>query len=843
VGRSLLRAAFNVLFLFGTFILCTPIMYVAGSHMELPYQKFAQAMGGTSVVVIAGLAMVALSAWMRRRLQKMWQAENDRVAAGVQARLAANAGARVPEFYLYLRAFETTGRLNVPLFLRLRKLSIGFNSLVTNDLESYVSQAIGRVGPLVALGHPGETIGAGRILTGEEHWRTDIVTLMKRAKGILLVPSDRPGTLWEIDTLKQEGLLGHVIFVMPPRSKGQHDTKERWESTRQTLRDRGLETPDYDERGMLFVVEADGRVSNVEPLLLTSVRQVRKSLKRLLADAQPDGGLYAAIARTHRRVRRATFWGWAETLRQLSTYGVALLGLVVARPAVGFNPSESWGVVFGRSLAWQTMAERSTGDALAIAGRYRSINALVPPEQERAQTALVLLHGLTKVDDKTRHTYLTAFGEMLTRVDTKTCAAIARDEIGFDEMKIALTYLQGSMDAFLRAANAAVVAGSDGKPGPVLDKQATIAAAEQFIGTLKPEDQERYGRLVTSREKMSDEDECWRARVDYSRPPKLAEADANTWATIVAVTAIRRVVPAQPIPDQAKVTPPVAPPADDVGDNRPKRPLPPAAISRGPAAPVRAAPPTPPARPVAVSRTPEPSPPRTIASHDTVPSGGGPDDAGSRIAPPVGHDEHPGNVATVATTPSPATTSGLATSPRLTYARMLEVTLTAIRAGRNAEAGELIDQLIRTDPGRSEGWALRGAMAMTVYNNLPAAYESYQIALSRGGAVAFRLLHDHGPDQAPCAGTLTITSEAIHFDGGAGGHRFQWPFVAIREAAINDFYGSNFGMFHIKAQTLDGSKNFNFAVVRPNDVQIVNRRADADMLLRLVNQRRLTVGQ
>ena len=49
-------------------------MYVAGSHMELPYQKFAQAMGGTSVVVIAGLAMVAVSAWMRRRLQKMWQA-------------------------------------------------------------------------------------------------------------------------------------------------------------------------------------------------------------------------------------------------------------------------------------------------------------------------------------------------------------------------------------------------------------------------------------------------------------------------------------------------------------------------------------------------------------------------------------------------------------------------------------------------------------------------------------------------------------------------------------------------------------------------------------------------
>ena len=90
---------------------------------------------------------------------------------------------------------------------------------------------------------------------------------------------------------------------------------------------------------------------------------------------------------------------------------------------------------------------------------------------------------------------------------------------------------------------------------------------------------------------------------------------------------------------------------------------------------------------------------------------------------------------------------------------------------------------------------------------------------------------------------MTVTPESIQFDGGAGGHRFQWPVAAIREAAINEFYGSAFGMFHIKAQTPDGAKNFNFAVVRPNDAQVVNRRADADMLLRIVNQRRSPVGQ
>ena len=213
--------------------------------------------------------------------------------------------------------------------------------------------------------------------------------------------------------------------------------------------DRGLETPDYDERGMLFVLEADGRVSNVEPLLLTSARQVRKSLKRLLTDAQPAGGLYTAIARTHRRIRRATFWGWTETLRQLSTYGFAALGLVIARPAVGFNPDESWRVVFERPFASQVMAEQMTRDALEIAGRYRSIAVLVPPDKDRAQTALVLL---ARADQRltTRPGASTSrpSGTCSRAATPRTCAAIARDQIGFDEMRVALTYIQWNMTIF-----------------------------------------------------------------------------------------------------------------------------------------------------------------------------------------------------------------------------------------------------------------------------------------------------------------------------------------------------------------------------------------------------------
>ncbi len=101
--------------------------------------------------------------------------------------------------------------------------------------------------------------------------------------------------------------------------------------------------------------------------------------------------------------------------------------------------------------------------------------------------------------------------------------------------------------------------------------------------------------------------------------------------------------------------------------------------------------------------------------------------------------------------------------------------MAAIRAQRTAEASELVDQMIRLDASRSEGWTLRGSMAMNAFDNLPAAYEAFENALARGGSIYFRLAHDHGPEVPPCFGTLTITGAASAFAGDTGGHRYNWP--------------------------------------------------------------------
>ncbi len=176
------------------------------------------------------------------------------------------------------------------------------------------------------------------------------------------------------------------------------------------------------------------------------------------------------------------------------------------------------------------------------------------------------------------------------------------------------------------------------------------------------------------------------------------------------------------------------------------------------------------------------------------------------------------------------------TSPALTYARMLDDTRTAIGNKRAAEANELLNQLIRLDPGRSEAWTIKGALALDS-DNLSAAHEYYENALARGGTVVFRVAHDHGQDQVPCIGTMSISPTGVLYSSD-GGHRFDWPYSQIAEADLNKLYGVLIGEFHLRVQVDRRSGSFNFAAMRFSDDRIVERKADAEMLTGFINRLR-----
>jgi len=77
--------------------------------------------------------------------------------------------------------------------------------------------ALDSYAPLIGLGLPGEQVGAGRIQTTDESWQTEFLRLASGARLILLIPSLRKGTAWELNTILGDvTLLSKTIFIIPP---------------------------------------------------------------------------------------------------------------------------------------------------------------------------------------------------------------------------------------------------------------------------------------------------------------------------------------------------------------------------------------------------------------------------------------------------------------------------------------------------------------------------------------------------------------------------------------------------------------------------------------------------
>jgi hypothetical protein len=185
---------------------------VAGASYASEWERIVAYLG----VLALTIAIVAVGRWTRGGVGRV-QSERDQAAMGVVE--AVLRGAEAEAYSLYLRPFAVTGVLEVDVSDR-------WDEKV--ELESVLAEALWPLGPVVALGQPGEHLGAGRIAVDEEEWRQAVEKLMRQAQRILLIPSNRPGTLWEIQRILDLELLSRTIFVMPPT--------ERWATTWATAR-------------------------------------------------------------------------------------------------------------------------------------------------------------------------------------------------------------------------------------------------------------------------------------------------------------------------------------------------------------------------------------------------------------------------------------------------------------------------------------------------------------------------------------------------------------------------------------------------------------------------------
>lgn len=219
------------------------------------------------------LAFIAVACLLERPLRKgrlnAVQSIKDRAASNISARLDPPNAPTDEEsgFILYLRTFDVTGKLTLR--------GMDFEAAIAYNIAPYL--------PMIALGQPGEAIGAGRVLTTEQEWRDEVKRLASRASLVMVVPSHRDGTVWEIMELKRSNSFDKTIFTMPPDTDyGDGRYADEWGRAVEKLRSLGLELPSHLASGLLFKLSNDGQLSDHLPL------EAEPFLEHMLM--QPPGG-------------------------------------------------------------------------------------------------------------------------------------------------------------------------------------------------------------------------------------------------------------------------------------------------------------------------------------------------------------------------------------------------------------------------------------------------------------------------------------------------------------------------------------------------------------------------
>ena len=125
------------------------------------------------------------------------------------------------DYVVYLRPFFTTGQMPLenPSRRFLRIFPVMPHYFVrryeppASDLEAVIVLLVERLGKLIAIGQPGEQVGSGRVASDDDCWRDDVAMLIERARLLVMIPSERPGTSWEMQFVRNCGHLGKCLFL------------------------------------------------------------------------------------------------------------------------------------------------------------------------------------------------------------------------------------------------------------------------------------------------------------------------------------------------------------------------------------------------------------------------------------------------------------------------------------------------------------------------------------------------------------------------------------------------------------------------------------------------------
>jgi hypothetical protein len=234
------------------------------------------------------LAASALTASFGRLAELSGQHARDLEAQDLLARLKRGEQPGRP-FTLYLRPFQTTDQIAkedvAPQFAAMRGSAFSFTSQ-RYELEQQIEHATRRIGPLVALGQPMEHVGAGRILVGDTEWRDAVELLTQAASLIVLLPSSRPGTRWEVERILDSDLVHKTVMIDPPNEPERRGRRYRqeaeWGQVRAAFASRGYEMPSDSHTGAMVFFGVGRHPAEIVRLDMEAEESIAAFFRRIL---------------------------------------------------------------------------------------------------------------------------------------------------------------------------------------------------------------------------------------------------------------------------------------------------------------------------------------------------------------------------------------------------------------------------------------------------------------------------------------------------------------------------------------------------------------------------------
>jgi hypothetical protein len=183
-------------------------------------------MSAIGILFITPVTTKKFWTYLRKREHRQVQRKRDERAKTLGKAISSNTTPH--DYCLYLRPFTVTGKVPICVLDSTREGTSPRGKPLPPtrdrrflDLETLLAMAMDSYAPLICLGLPGEQVGAGRIQTTDESWQSEFLRLAFAARFILLIPSSRTGTAWELNAiLVSPALLSKTVFIIPPDDGG-----------------------------------------------------------------------------------------------------------------------------------------------------------------------------------------------------------------------------------------------------------------------------------------------------------------------------------------------------------------------------------------------------------------------------------------------------------------------------------------------------------------------------------------------------------------------------------------------------------------------------------------------